>query len=487
MDADMPQWRVRPQLWMRRSVPQRRPISRTSSPRMRIIGIDANQVSQAGRGGMFGWSRKKDGFEWHDYVRTTIKLRREDRRARLLDVKEVAADGLKYAGRASVSAGSSGAVMAWNGLISAIQMMIRGAIAGGNAMARTAENKIAPAGRSFLTLAEPWLKRIGGSPLMLLLGFIGLTAFHAAFARSRGGGAVAETILIAVVGTLTLVAAVAPWFSGHARMTAARSLRGAGDSLQRSVPGLARLSKSQRRGLGLAALAALVVGGGYIATRATPTGLIGLGGFNPFAARVIEGRATALGGDAIRIDGTAIRLAGIEAPEADQKCTGANKKKWSCGEAAQSALQRIIKAKTVRCEVSGMDAAGRPLGTCQSVNTGNAQDVAAALVKEGVVFADGGLFTGYAAFEAEAKAKKLGLWRGEVERPADYRAKLWDAAAKSAPDGCPIKGQISGDAKSYVLPWSPDYAGARVRAARGERWFCTEGEAQAAGFKLATR
>ena len=88
---------------------------------------------------MFGWGRKKDGFEWHEYVRTTIKLRREDRRARLLDVKEVAADGLKYAGRASASASSSGATMAWNGLISAIQMLIRGAIAGGQAMARTAD------------------------------------------------------------------------------------------------------------------------------------------------------------------------------------------------------------------------------------------------------------------------------------------------------------------------------------------------------------
>ena len=50
----------------------------------------------------------------------TIKLRREDRRARLLDAKEVAADGLRYAGRVGVSAGSSGAVMAWNGLVSAL-------------------------------------------------------------------------------------------------------------------------------------------------------------------------------------------------------------------------------------------------------------------------------------------------------------------------------------------------------------------------------
>lgn len=74
---------------------------------------------------MFGRGRKSDGFEWHKHVRTTIKLRREDRRARFNDVKEVASDGLKYAGRAGVSASNSGVVVLWNGLISTIQMIIR--------------------------------------------------------------------------------------------------------------------------------------------------------------------------------------------------------------------------------------------------------------------------------------------------------------------------------------------------------------------------
>ncbi len=436
---------------------------------------------------MFGWGRKKDGFEWHKYVRTTIKLRREDRRARILDVKEVAADGLKHAGRASVSAGSSGAVMAWNGAISAIQMIIKGAITGGRAMARTAQRVIAPGSGGLWSQLEPYSKRLGRSPLLLLLAFVGVVAFHAAFARSRGAGTRAETILIALVGTLALVAAVMPLLAGHTQWSMLVQLKGISGRLYRAIPALGRLSVTQRRGLGIATLVAVMVGGGYAATRSGTSPLSGLANFRPFAVQVIEGRATVLGGDALRINGTTIRLAGVEAPEADQKCVGANKKKWACGEAAQAALLRIVKAKSVRCEVSGADPAGRSLGTCQTVNTGNSQDIGSALVKEGAAFSEGGLFSGYGDVEAEAKEKKLGLWRGEAERPADYRAKLWEVAAKAAPDGCPIKGQVAGDAKTYVMPWQPVYGGAKVRPGRGERWFCSESEAQAAGWKIVSR
>src|SRR5262249_26628888 len=54
------------------------------------------------------WRRKSDGFDWHKHVRTTIKLRREARKQRLDDAVELALGGLKEAGKAGVSAGSSG-------------------------------------------------------------------------------------------------------------------------------------------------------------------------------------------------------------------------------------------------------------------------------------------------------------------------------------------------------------------------------------------
>jgi hypothetical protein len=112
------------------------------------------------------------------------------------------------------------------------------------------------------------------------------------------------------------------------------------------------------------------------------------------------------------------------------------------------------------------------------------RDVAAELVRHGHVFAEGTIFPPYGSEEREARAAKAGLWSGDdVERPADYRSKVWEEAKQHAPDGCPIKGQVAGAARFYVLPWAPDYERARVQKARGERWFCSEQEAVAAGFK----
>jgi hypothetical protein len=137
----------------------------------------------------------------------------------------------------------------------------------------------------------------------------------------------------------------------------------------------------------------------------------------------------------------------------------------------------------VSCALSGTDEAGRTLGQC-SVGS---KDVAAELVRQGHVFADGSLLARYASQEREARAAKAGLWSGEPERPATYRARLWEEAKRRAPEGCPIKGQVSGTSRLYVLPWSPDYERVRVQKARGERWFCSEQEAVAAGFKAAPR
>ena len=50
---------------------------------------------------MFGWRKKQDGFEWHDYVRTTILVRRAKRREKVDDARQAAVDGLKDAGAAA--------------------------------------------------------------------------------------------------------------------------------------------------------------------------------------------------------------------------------------------------------------------------------------------------------------------------------------------------------------------------------------------------
>jgi len=49
---------------------------------------------------------------------------------------------------------------------------------------------------------------------------------------------------------------------------------------------------------------------------------------------------------------------------------------------------------------------------------------------------------------------------------------------------CPIKGNISAKGeKIYHMPWSPAYAKTRINVSKGERWFCNEKEAVAAGWR----
>ncbi|WP_353259415.1 cold shock domain-containing protein [Prochlorothrix hollandica] len=55
--------------------------------------------------------------------------------------------------------------------------------------------------------------------------------------------------------------------------------------------------------------------------------------------------------------------------------------------------------------------------------------------------------------------------------------------------GCNIKGNISiSDSKKfYHVPGMPEYEGTRIQPEHGERWFCTEAEAIAAGWTQAPR
>lgn len=196
----------------------------------------------------------------------------------------------------------------------------------------------------------------------------------------------------------------------------------------------------------------------------------------------VVGRASVLGADTLRVANKVVRLVGIEAPEARQRC-GRSGRQWNCGAAAETALERLVGGRTVRCTPSGSEVGGRVLAYCAMGDL----DIGAELVRRGHVFAQSGLFARYAGEERTARDAKAGLWSGETERPADYRAKVWEEAKRRAPDGCPIKGLVTGEGRIYVLPWSPNYERGRIQRARGERWFCSEQEAVGAGFRAAER
>ena len=64
---------------------------------------------------MFGWRKKSEGFDWHAYVRTTIKIRREARRDRIDAARQAALDKAHAAGQAVAAGGKAAGKAALSG------------------------------------------------------------------------------------------------------------------------------------------------------------------------------------------------------------------------------------------------------------------------------------------------------------------------------------------------------------------------------------
>lgn len=199
------------------------------------------------------------------------------------------------------------------------------------------------------------------------------------------------------------------------------------------------------------------------------------------SAETLAGRATVIDGDTIEIAGTHIRLEGIDAPEKAQTCGRRWLGSWSCGEAASKELGKLIGSRRVDCESRGHDKYGRVLGVCFV----DGRDINAEMVRNGFAWAFVKYSQSYIEVEAEARALKIGIWQGEAEPAWEFRDKRWHVAEQSAPEGCAIKGNVTAGGRIYHMPWSPWYGKVRVEERKGERWFCSEAEAKAAGWRPA--
>lgn len=67
--------------------------------------------------------------------------------------------------------------------------------------------------------------------------------------------------------------------------------------------------------------------------------------------------------------------------------------------------------------------------------------------------------------------------------PAGAAEPVPGVAAPSPPGSCAIKGNISSSGRIYHVPGSPHYDATKIDESKGERWFCTEDEARAAGWR----
>ena len=198
----------------------------------------------------------------------------------------------------------------------------------------------------------------------------------------------------------------------------------------------------------------------------------------------VSGKPSVLDGDTIVINSVTVRLHGIDAPENGQDCKCANGKEYNCGAAAENHLKQLL-SNTVRCTGNQFDDYGRLIGTCES----NGNNVNRVMVSAGWALAFRKFSTDYIGEEDSAQAAKRGLWSGSFDTPWDYRARRWQTAGEAAPDNqCPIKGNINRKGeKIYHAPWSRSYNRTRINTAKGERWFCSEAEALAAGWRAPFR
>lgn len=89
--------------------------------------------------------------------------------------------------------------------------------------------------------------------------------------------------------------------------------------------------------------------------------------------------------------------------------------------------------------------------------------------------------------EAQAQAGNLGMWTSCSESTPKL-SQPTGTASKTAPDpNCMVKGNISSGGKIYHVPGGSFYDRTIIDPQAGERWFCTETEAQSAGWRKSKR
>lgn len=131
----------------------------------------------------------------------------------------------------------------------------------------------------------------------------------------------------------------------------------------------------------------------------------------------ITGKPRIIDGDTIDISGERIRLNGIDTPEANQSCLDDTGKRWRCGREATLALSTIVGDRVITCKGDDRDKYGRLIAVCFL----ETKDLNAEMVRHGWALAYRKYSSNYIEEEANAKAKKLGLWRGQFVAPWDWR------------------------------------------------------------------
>ncbi|HXK40681.1 MAG TPA: thermonuclease family protein [Candidatus Paceibacterota bacterium] len=190
-------------------------------------------------------------------------------------------------------------------------------------------------------------------------------------------------------------------------------------------------------------------------------------------------------GDTIEIEGgQKVRYIGIDTPE-----TVDPRKPVQCfGVEASNKNKELVSGKRVRLEkdVSETDKYGRLLRYIYIGDT----FVNLELVKQGFAYSstyppDVKHQSQFTEAQRQAKEQNKGLWSScPVATPTPTVTAT--PSTTQQPSSCDIKGNISSsDEKIYHVPGCASYNATKIDEARGEKWFCSETEALAAGWRKA--
>ena len=200
-------------------------------------------------------------------------------------------------------------------------------------------------------------------------------------------------------------------------------------------------------------------------------------------ADTFEGTARVIDGDSLRIAGQEIRLHAVDAPEGPQQCERSGKA-WPCGRESADTLRALTSGRAVTCKGITYDRYQRLVAKC----TVDGLDLGAEMVDRGMAVAFERYSQDYVTNHREARARGVGIFAGEFVEPSDWRRGKRHPieGANDNRSDCVIKGNISRNGERiYHVPGQENYHKTRISEDKGERWFCSEADAKAAGWRRA--